>query len=152
MVLQLPYQCEHPNGQGNKQQHVGGEDGVEPGHLHAAADEAIDGGHSGEDHVDDAAGLGDVVDHAGDKGRGLAALHLPHGQVEDLVPQQLSGPKRDLLDAVLAAEVAEHGDHSVEYSQQRVADDDVVVKLALVDLDDIFGDSQKNLGIDETEH
>ena len=97
------------------------------------------------------AGLCDIVHNAGNEGRGLAALHLPHWQMEYLVPQQHPGPKRDFLDAILPAEVAEHGYYGVQHGQQGVADNYAVVELALVDLDHILGDSQHHLGIDKTE-
>ena len=102
--------------------------------------------------MDHRAGLGNIVDHAGDQGRGLAALHLPHGQMENLVPQQLPGPEGDLLDAVLAADIAPHGNGGIEDGQQGIADDNAVVKLALIDLDHILRNRQENLGIDKAEH
>ena len=93
------------------------------------------------------AGLGDVVYNAGDEGGRLAALHLPHGQMENLVPQQLPGPECDLLDAILAADIAPHGNSGIEDGQQGIADNNAVVKLALIDPDNILGDCQEDLGV-----
>ncbi len=137
-VLQMPHQGEYPDGKGNQQQHISGKLRVEPGHFHAAADKPVNGCHDGKNHTDHRACFGNIVDHAGDQGRGLAALHFPHRQMENLVPQQFPGPEGDLLNAVLAADIAPHGDSGVEDGQQGIADDDAVVKLAFIDLDHIL--------------